>query len=249
LSPNNPFIRAAYFSLVLFSLFLSGCESGYQSEILIPEGKFLLGLEPNSTTLQFMSDQTASRNAGPMQDHSLPRFYIDRHEVRYEEFLRFKPTASYKGASQSEPIRGVSWFEADAYCSWLGKRLPSEFEWERAARGADGRLFTWGNEFQKEKANFGKKVVAVEHASQDISPSGAVGMNGNVSEWTSSWYLPYPASKMVDDNFGRKFKVIRGGGIKKRKHGFLKRFAMLPFRNIALPDQRFWDTGFRCAHS
>jgi len=249
LNPLNQFVSVAFLSLVLFSPFLIGCEANYKSDILIPEGKFLLGLAPNRSTLQFMSDQTASLNAGPMQDYSLPRFYIDRYEVSYEEFLRFKPTAAYEGASPREPIRGVNWFEADAYCAWAGKRLPTEFEWERAARGSDGRLFTWGNEFQKKKANFGKTVVAVEHASQDISPQGVVGMNGNVSEWTSSWYLPYPGSKMVDDNFGRKLKVIRGGGIKKRKHGFLKQFAMLPFRNIAPPEQRFWDTGFRCAHS
>ncbi|MFL2947995.1 MAG: SUMF1/EgtB/PvdO family nonheme iron enzyme [Nitrospinales bacterium] len=74
-------------------------------------------------------------------------------------------------------------------------------------------------------------------------------MNGNVSEWTSSWYQPYPNSSHQDENYGKKLKVTRGGSYFKRDHGFMKDFVMIPFRNISPLNARFWDTGFRCALS
>jgi len=107
----------------------------------------------------------------------------------------------------------------------------------------------WGNNFEKGIANFGKQTQPVNALEGDVSSYNIWGMNGNVSEWTSSWYLPYPDSVLQDKNYGKKFKVTRGGSIHKRKHGFLKQFAMLPYRNISPPEMRFWDTGFRCAKS
>ena len=84
---------------------------------------------------------------------------------------------------------------------------------------------------------------------KDKSKYGVWGMNGNVSEWTSSWYQPYPNSNHTDENYGKKFKVTRGGSFFKRDHGFIKEFTMIPYRNIAPIHTRFWDTGFRCAIS
>ena len=146
-------------------------------------------------------------------------------------------------------MRGVSWFEADSYCLSKGKRLPTEFEWEKAARGSDNRLFVWGNNFNKENANFSKKVTPIYTKNKDQSIFGVWGMNGNVSEWTSSWYQPYPHSTHKDENYGKKLKVTRGGSYFKRDHGFIKEFVMIPFRNILPLNARFWDTGFRCALS
>ena len=146
-------------------------------------------------------------------------------------------------------MRGVSWFEADSYCLSIGKRLPTEFEWEKAARGSDNRHFVWGNEFNKGNANFSKKVISIYTNNKDRSIFGVWGMNGNVSEWTSSWYQPYPHSSYKDENYGKKLKVTRGGSYSKRDHGFMKEFVMIPFRNISPLNVRFWDTGFRCALS
>ena len=84
---------------------------------------------------------------------------------------------------------------------------------------------------------------------KDQSPYGVWGMNGNVSEWTSSWYQPYPHSTHTDENYGEKVKVTRGGSFAKRDHGFMKEFVMIPYRNISPVGARFWDTGFRCALS
>ena len=217
--------------------------------ILIKDGWFTLGLNPQNTVLQFMSDKTSSLNAQPEQQYFLKAFYIDKFEVTYEEFIIFKPQAKYLTRQINLPVRGVNEYEAEAYCIWIGKRLPTEYEWEKAARGGNNRLFVWGNNFEKDFANFGKQVMPVNSLGNDISSYGVWGMNGNVSEWTSSWYHPYPDSDHRDKNYGKKFKVTRGGSIQKRKHGFMKEFTMIPHRNIAPPEMRFWDTGFRCAKS
>ena len=217
--------------------------------VQIPAGDFKLGFDPNLEIKSFMSDKTAGLNAQPEQTLFLKTFYIDRYETTYAEFLKFKPTAKYSTYIPNEPVRGVSWFEADSYCLSIGKRLPTEFEWEKAARGTDNRLFVWGNKFDKGKANFSKKVTSIYTQNKDRSIFGVWGMNGNVSEWTSSWYQPYPNSNHKDENYGKKFKVTRGGSYLKRDHGFIKEFVMIPFRNILPLNARFWDTGFRCALS
>ena len=215
----------------------------------IPAGEFTLGFDPSSSLIPFMSDKTAGLNAQPKQTFHLKIFYIDRYETTYEDFIKFKPLAKYSTQVINEPVRGVSWFEADSYCQAIGKRLPTEYEWEKAARGSDSRLFVWGNEFNKEYANFSKKVISTTEKNQDKSKYGVWGMNGNVSEWTSSWYQPYSHSTHTDENYGEKVKVTRGGSFAKRDHGFMKEFVMIPYRNISPVGARFWDTGFRCALS
>lgn len=215
----------------------------------IPDGDFLLGLNPGKDLPQFLSRTTASANAQPMQKYYLDGFYIDLREVTYENFIRFKPLAKYKTRQAGEPVRGVSWYEADAYCLWAKKRLPTEYEWEKAARGKDGRLFVWGNKFAKDAANLERTVKNTGSMTADKSVYGVYDMNGNVSEWTASWYLPYPKSNYQDNNFGKKYKITRGGAINKREHGFMEEFAMLPYRNYVPRDIRAWDTGFRCAKS
>ena len=217
--------------------------------VYVPPGNFILGFGPANYLKQFMSDQTAGRNAQHSQTLNIDGFYIDRFEVTYKQFLLFKPQAKYEGGRQNEPIRGVSWYEADAYCMWIGKRLPTEFEWEKTARGTDDRLFVWGNEFKRENANLGKKVLPVGKMKTDVSPFQVHDMNGNVSEWMANWYQPYPNSKFKDKLFGKHVKVLRGGSFHKMEHGFMKEFTMLPYRNFAPPSDRFWDTGFRCAKS
>ena len=217
--------------------------------VYVPPGNFILGFGPANYLKQFMSDQTAGRNAQPSQTLNIDGFYIDRFEVTYKQFLLFKPQAKYEDGRQNEPIRGVSWYEADAYCMWIGKRLPTEFEWEKTARGTDDRLFVWGNEFKRENANLGNKVLPVGNLKTDVSPFQVHDMNGNVSEWMANWYQPYPNSEYEDENFGERYKVIRGGAFQKKEHGFMKEFTMLSYRNFSPPDQRFWDTGFRCSKS
>ena len=216
---------------------------------MIPKSEFTLGVNPNNEIIQFMSDATLSLNAQPAQKVYLKPFFIDQFEVTFESFHRFKPRFKYETKNHSEPIRGVSWYEADAYCLSQGKRLPTEVEWEKAARGSDERLFVWGDQFSQENANFGNQVRSIGSLPSDTSVYGVSDLNGNVSEWTASWYNSYNNSKFKDILYGENVKVIRGGSFHKMKHGLMKEFIILPYRNFAPPQERFWDTGFRCAKS
>ena len=239
-----------YFSILLIAFVLLGCNKTDHPEMVqIPAGDFILGFDSSLEIKPFISENTTGLNAQPKQTLFLETFFIDQYETTYEEFLKFKPKAKYSTHFINEPVRGVSWFEADSYCLSIGKRLPTEFEWEKAARGSDNRLFVWGNDFNKGNANFSKKVIEIHTKNKDKSIFGVWGMNGNVSEWTSSWYQPYPNSSHQDENYGKKLKVTRGGSYFKRDHGFMKDFVMIPFRNISPLNARFWDTGFRCALS
>ena len=117
------------------------------------------------------------------------------------------------------PVVGVSWYEADAYAKWSGMRLPTEIEWERAARGTDGRLFPWGNEFvhglRKKPEDEAGRTYPVGANPADVSPAGVFDMGGNVSEWTATTFGPYPGTKYESRYWGEKarrsLKVARGG--------------------------------------
>ena len=236
-----------FFIFTFFILISTSCSNNTSGMILIPKGEFTMGINPGKKVMQFMSDMTLAKNAQPAQKVYLKDFFIDKFEVTYEEFRLFKPILKYSTTNSSEPIRGVNWYEADAYCSSVGKRLPTESEWEKAARGTDERLFVWGSQFLKGNSNFGKHINSIGSNNKDISTYGVVDMNGNVSEWTATWYNPYKNSQLKDKLFGGKVKVLRGGSFHKIPHGFMKEFTMIPYRNFAPPKERFWDTGFRCA--
>ena len=104
-----------------------------------------------------MSDATLSLNAQPAQKVYLKPFLIDQLEVTFESFHRFKPKFKYETISLSEPIRGVSWYEADAYGLSHGKRLPTEVDWEKDPRGSDERLFVWGEQLRQDNAKCGNQ--------------------------------------------------------------------------------------------
>ena len=151
------------------------------------------------------------------------------------------------------PVSYVSWNQATAYCKWAGLRLPTEQEWEKASRGADGQEFPWGNEWRLHMSNTGSEqwetgVAPVESYPTDKSPYGIYDLAGNVSEWVQDWYKAYPGSDYKSEAFGEKFKVARGAGWSGGTgHYALQLFQRGAYRSNLPPDQKFDDVGFRCA--
>lgn len=152
-----------------------GKSINYDEMVTIPAGKFIYG------------------KLYAKQEIELPAFKIDKYEVTNEQYAKVVKDFKYEPGEEHHPVVFVSMFEAEAYCKALGKRLPTEREWEKAARGTDGRLYPWGNEFDpeaavtKETTPPGQKASPVGSKEKGKSPYGVMDMAGNVWEWTSSY--------------------------------------------------------------
>jgi len=217
-------LRSLFYILVVLAV--AACSRGVPEDmVLVPAGEFIMG-------------------AGGTEKVFLKAFYMDRYEVtnaRYREFVaetgRKEPrdwiVYGYSEEKKKHPVVFVSYDDARAYCEWAGKRLPTEAEWEKAARGTDGRRYPWGDEFSGDRANTSLSGIVgttpVGRYETGKSPYGIYDMAGNVWEWTSS-------------DFDEKTKVVRGGS-----WGLTHRFAQTFFRVGYSPRTTINNLGFRCA--
>lgn len=239
--------------------------------VLIPAGEFVMGSDKKT-------DRLAYRSEIPQRSVYLDAFMIGKYEVTALEYLKFVLATDrlpqldwrYDGGNFQDtmahhPIMHVSWYDADAYCKWAGKRLPTEAEWEKAARGVDGRLFPWGSEYAgPTRANFGRTglsgpvrdrperlllyppIISVDKYENALSPYGLYQTIGNVAEWVSDWYdqdyyKTAPSRNPKGPATGSQ-KAFRGGGWMDSTTTM--RAAM---RNGTDPKTKINWMGFRCA--
>ncbi len=239
--------------------------------VRIPAGWFLMG-----------SDKKVDRNAYqpefPQRKVYLDAYDIDKYEVTTVQFLRFvlatnRPPlvdwkydgGNFQEAMASHPVMHVSWYDAEAYCQWAGKRLPTEAEWEKAARGDDGRIYPWGNQpAGLSRANFGRTglsgpvrdrperlllyppIISVDKYENAVSPYGVFQMAGNVAEWVADWYDPAyykiaPEKNPKGPERGTQ-KAFRGGGWIDSTPA-----VRVAQRNGTDPNTKMNWLGFRCA--
>ena len=223
--------------------------------VLVPSGEFIMG-------------SSAASDERPAHRVSLDSYYIDKFEVtnaRYAKYMEAVTTqqsphqwsAVKLNEDGDRPVIGVSWADAEAYCRWTGKRLPTEAEWEKAARGTDARKYPWGDEEPREGiANFGRccgwsgfgllAKVGTNQAGQ--SPYGVHDMAGNVWEWVADWYdSQYYKTSAAQNPKGPgagRDKVIRGGSWSNRGGD-----VRATIRDKVPPTYRNYSIGFRCVSS
>lgn len=187
--------------------------------IWIPAGEFIMGFDDR------MPDE------GPQHKVTLGGYWIDQYEVtnaQYKKFIddtRHRSPAHFSNCTfpagkANHPVTEVTWNDAQDYCTWAGKRLPNDEEWEKAARGTDGRMFPWGNEVDLDRANTPYRWSKLKQEGDTMnvgsfpeggSPYGVYDMSGNVWEWTSSWYKAYPGNIHPSENYGEQYKTLKGG--------------------------------------
>jgi formylglycine-generating enzyme required for sulfatase activity len=246
-------------------LFFEAAPEAPEGMVLIPAGPFTMGsdkIDTEGRAQEFGAMKPWFMDEHPSHVVNLPSYFMDVTEVTnaaYALYLEGTGAPVPKGWSRNilapenrmKPVTGVNWFESDAYCRWLGKRLPTEAEWEKAARGTDAREFPWGNTFDANKGNTGATrlgaVTPVGQFPEGKSPYGLLDMAGNVWEWTDSWYQPYPGTDYTSKDFGKTYKVIRGGGWGGVGHYTLDHFYRSAYRFYIDPSIGFNDAGFRCA--
>jgi len=224
--------------------------------VVIPAGPFIRGTE------------SGGFDERPQRTIILEPFAIDRYEVtnyQYQQFVtatghrKSGPPSRYaksigKMRGLNQPVVYVSWNDADEYCRWKGKRLPTEAEWEKAMRGSDGRLWPWGNQEQPQGANWarvqdGHEVSArVGTFQSDRSPYGIMDGAGNVMEWVGDWYSESyykdsPEQDPPSPEYGT-YRVLRGGGYTTTGADI-----RITSRMKMVPDFRDETIGFRCAGS
>jgi serine/threonine-protein kinase len=199
--------------------------AAHPSDPPIPSVNLPRGMKVIASGAFKMGRDAGSEYERPAHEVSVKAFFLDEKEVSnadYERFVQSGQRSAPKNWTDGKipagetffPVSNVSWFDADAYCRWLNKRLPTETEWEYAARGKENFLYPYGNEWEPEYSSASPspndigKLSNVGSYPKGASPFGILDMAGNVAEWTASFYEPYPGSSAKRQP---GLRVIRGG--------------------------------------
>ncbi|MEI6520039.1 MAG: formylglycine-generating enzyme family protein [bacterium] len=219
--------------------------------VLVPAGEFLMGSKDD--------DKPANDNEKPQHKVYLDSYYIYKTEVTVAQFRQFCHATGRKsmpekpkwGWIDNHPIVNVNWDDAKAYADWAGVKLPTEAQWEKAARSTDGRIYPWGNKWDvakcvnKQNSKGGTKPVG--SILTGASPYGCLDMVGNVWEWCADWYADdyYKKSPLNNPTGPEKgeSRVIRGSSC----FCLDDRTARNAYRDNFFPADCFRDIGFRCA--
>lgn len=264
---SNKLLKTGF---MIFVCVVYGCSSPSVPEgmVAIPAGSFIMGSDKIDTEgigAQLGMIRPLYQDEHPQRKISLPTFYMDRFEVTQARYKLFSdqtgsrtPPVWKNGAVPpgrgNHPVIFVSWYDALQYCRWAGKRLPTELEWEKAARGPNGLEYPWGNSYETGRANTGDSdindTLPVGHFESGKSAHGVYDLIGNAGEWVEDWYQPYPGNAQPSPLYGERLKVIRGGSWGGGGgHYAMSLFYRAAHRLFADPLDRFPDTGFRCAKS
>ncbi len=219
--------------------------------VLVPAGPFVRG-----------SDEFDLE--APRRTEVLPAFRIDRYPVTCAAYLAFMEATGHPAPPDwpdgrpptgrlDHPVERVSWHDARAYAAWAGKRLPTEAEWEKAARGTDGNRWPWGDEFEESRCIVWDHAMALDVTTMPVTahPSGASPFDveqlaGNVEEWVEDELLPYPGSSHSSPMAAGGLRVVKGGS-----WFYTQEHARGAYRRGLPPDFTGWSQaggpGFRCA--
>jgi formylglycine-generating enzyme required for sulfatase activity len=213
--------------------------------VYVPGGEFIFGRDGGP------------EDESPEQVVQVAGFNIDKYPVTNADYKVFVDATGHREprhwkegqipeGKEDHPVVWVSWEDATAYAQWAGKRLPTEVEWEMAARGIEGWAYPWGNDFDSAKCNSAEAGLGdtspVGAYPEGVSPYGAEDMCGNVMEWTTDWYAAYRGSLYTNERYGETHKVLRGGSWFDPADA-----VRTTTRKSAKPDFRFSTIGFRCA--
>ncbi len=215
--------------------------------VLIPAGEFIMGHQlerPGQRALE-----------APEREMTLPAYYIDAYEVTNGQWIKFLTETSYKPegnwrefytiGKEDYPVSNVTWNDAKEHCKWRGGRLPTEAEWEKAARGPEAFPYPWGEKWDPTKSNCNetgyKNIVEVGHFIWDKSAYSVYDMMGNIQEWTDDKLKPYPKSLLARD------EVFRYGHIVARGASYaFKGSSMFLWTRSGYPAKAQYGLGFRC---
>jgi formylglycine-generating enzyme required for sulfatase activity len=224
----------------------------------IPAGEFLMGSDK-------AQDSQASNDEIPQHKIYLSDYYIAKYPTTNAQWAAYmgaaKKTFEIPKGKEAHPVVNVTWYEARAFCEWASKatkqqvRLPTEAEWEKGARGADGRIYPWGDKLPDDThCNFNRNVKDTtpvgRYSPGGDSPYGCVDMAGNVWEWCNDWYdesyyKNSPSQNPTGPSSGRYYRVLRGGSWLSSTN-YVR--ASLRLR-VGPSFINHLDVGFRCAYS